>query len=124
MMLSDKQKALVYHLIEEESFDPKEAIEVTRDNTDEEDIERNDDLGLKYDITVYTDSEADEEWDLSLDSYIDDCLEIPKEIEYYFDRDKWKDDARMDGRGHSLSYYDGEEFAYKVNNEWFYIYRQ
>jgi hypothetical protein len=77
------------------------------------------------DFAVGTDEQADESWDQSLDSYIEDC--ILSEIKYetlrnYFDFEKWKRDARYDGRGHSLSSYDGNElelgndlFAYRIN---------
>jgi len=34
---------------------------------------------------------------------------MPKFTQFYFDDEKWKNDARMDGRGHSLSSYDGCE---------------
>jgi len=74
---------------------------------------------------VGTDSEADDAWDQSLDSYLDDCgvLDaIPENLRRYFDRDAWKSDARHDGRGHSLASYDGEEielsdgfYAYRIN---------
>jgi len=72
---------------------------------------------------VVTDDEADELWDQSLDSYIDDCLEIPETMAAYFDREAWKKDARMDGRGHSLSGYDGEECEETVDDVTYYIYR-
>jgi hypothetical protein len=77
------------------------------------------------DYKVLTDDEANEEWDCYLDSYIDDCIlhELPKEYRYYFDSEKWKDDAKHDGRGHSLSSYDGEEHEYKIEDEWLYVYR-
>ena len=39
------------------------------------------------------------------------------------DEEKWKNDARHDGRGHCLSSYDGHEHEVKVDGEWFYIYR-
>jgi hypothetical protein len=88
-----------------------------------------------YGMTVYshgnaeyavgTDSEADEAWDQSLDSYIDDCImpEIKdKTLARYFDTEAWKSDARMDGRGHSLASYDGDEieldgdfYAFRIN---------
>ena len=58
---------------------------------------------------VLTDYEADQAWEEELDHYIDDCMEIPESIERYFDREAWKRDARMDGRGHVLSSYDGQE---------------
>jgi len=91
--------------------------------------------GNHYDLTIFeadggeyavgTDSECDEAWNESLESYIDDCImpEIKDEyIKQYFDTEKWKRDARFDGRGHSLSMYDGNEmelgndlFAYRIN---------
>ena len=62
---------------------------------------------------VLTDAEADTAWDASLESYIDECLlpEYPDDhpLVRYFDHEAWKRDARMDGRGHSLSGYDGNE---------------
>ena len=48
-------------------------------------------------------------------------------MRYYFDDEKWKRDARFDGRGHSLSSYDGAEHYETVffdgQNIDFYIYR-
>jgi hypothetical protein len=79
----------------------------------------------RAEYAVGTDSEADEAWDQSLDSYLDDCgvLDaIPENLRWYFDRDAWKSDARHDGRGHSLASYDGDEmelidgfYAYRIN---------
>ena len=74
--------------------------------------------------SVYTDSEADQEWEESLNNYIDDCLEIPEHLKFYFDEEKWKDDARMDGRGHSINHYDGTEEEEEVNGTTYYIYRR
>ena len=88
-----------------------------------------------YGLTVYTvdgkeyavgnDSEADDAWDKSLDSYLEDCVypELKGTVaENYFDDEKWKRDAKFDGRGHSLSSYDrneielgGEFYAYRTN---------
>lgn len=73
---------------------------------------------------VVTDDEADDLWDKALDNYIDDCLEIPDNLRYYFDEKKWKSDARIDGRGHSLSSYDGDEDSQDTEMGTFYIYRQ
>ena len=42
----------------------------------------------------------------------------------YFDEEAWKSDARMDGRGHIISRYDGCENEEKVNGTWYYIFRQ
>ena len=72
---------------------------------------------------VATDEEADEIEDEYLDNYIDECLEIPDHIRPYFDEEKWKDDARYDGRGHIISTYDGCENEEKVNGTTYYIYR-
>ena len=77
---------------------------------------------------VVDDDEADELWEQDLDSYIDECLELPDNMKNYFDRDKFKDDAKVDGRGHSLGRYDGNEWGVEVeyNDDKFrfYIYRQ
>lgn len=74
---------------------------------------------------VGTDEEADEAWDQSLDSYLDDCGvldSMPDNLRPYFDREAWKRDAKMDGRGHSLASYDGHEIdladgyvAFRIN---------
>jgi len=60
---------------------------------------------------VVTDEEADELWEQDLDNYLEECIypELPKHLRNYFDDEKWKRDARFDGRAHSLSRYDGNE---------------
>lgn len=75
---------------------------------------------------VVTNDEAEELWDKYLDNYLDDCVlpEIPENMQNYFDTDSWKQDARMDGRGHSLSSYDGCEHFEDVDGTTYYIYRQ
>ena len=75
---------------------------------------------------VLTDEEADERWEEELQHYIDECIlpELPDFAARYFDEEAWKRDAKIDGRGHSLSRYDGCEYEEKVNDTWFYIYRQ
>jgi hypothetical protein len=88
-------------------------------------IEENGDY-LSFDdreFLVLTDDEAEKKWDEHLDSYIEECLEIPEHLRFYFDEEKWKDDARMDGRGHSLSSYDGHEHEIKINETEYFIYR-
>jgi hypothetical protein len=80
--------------------------------------------------SVGTDDEADSAWDQELDNYIEECIEPELEkvavgnLAPYikFDADLWKRDARMDGRGHALSRYDGDEieldgdlYAYRLN---------
>jgi len=80
---------------------------------------------------VLDDGEADEAWDEYLDNYIEECIlrELPKQYRNYFDNDRWKEDARQDGRGNCLSGYNGNEYKETVNDEdgdlhTFYIYRQ
>jgi hypothetical protein len=70
---------------------------------------------------ILDENEADKKWEESLDSYIKECImpDLPDSIRYYFDEEKWKRDARFDGRGHCLSSYDGCENEY----EGYYIYR-
>lgn len=86
--------------------------------------------GAEY--AVATDKEADAAWDQSLDSYIEECitpeldkLEVGGNLSAYikFDEEMWKRDARMDGRGHSLSSYDGEENEETIEGVTYYIYR-
>jgi len=79
----------------------------------------------RAEYAIGTDEEADEAWDQSLDSYLDDCGlldSIPENLRGYFDREAWKRDARFDGRGHALSSYDGSEMdlsdgyvAFRIN---------
>lgn len=77
-------------------------------------------------VLVVTESERDERWNDSLESYIDECVlpELPDMAQQYFDYEKWKQDARYDGAGHCLSHYDGIEHEYKFGDHWIYIYRQ
>jgi len=78
------------------------------------------------DYTVMTDSEADKAWDEALDNYIDECIlpDVPENAKMYFDDEKWKDDARIEGRGHSLNHYDGGEEEANINDVDYYIYRR
>lgn len=78
---------------------------------------------------VLTDDEADTKWDEYLDNYLDDCVlpELPESQHVYFDSEKWKEDAKVDGRGHCLNRYDGSENEVEIECEegatTFYIYR-
>lgn len=78
------------------------------------------------DWLVCTDQEADDAWEKDLDNYIDECVlpMIPEGYRNYFDDEKWKRDARYDGRGHSLSKYDGDECNQEINGTTYYLYRQ
>ena len=87
-----------------------------------------------YGLTVYTvdgkeyavgtNSECDDAWNQSLDSYLEECIypELKGNLSNYFDEEKWKRDAKHDGRGHSLSSCDGTEielggdfYAFRTN---------
>lgn len=80
----------------------------------------------KKEYLVVTDSEADEKWDEELNNYIENCIkpEIPEVYQNYFNTDQWKGDARIDGRGHSLARYSGDEDIITIDDIDFYIYRQ
>ena len=72
---------------------------------------------------IGTENDADDAWEQSLDSYLEECIypELPESMVSYFDDEAWKRDARYDGRGHSLSSYDGNELeiadlvAFRIN---------
>jgi len=74
---------------------------------------------------VMTEEEAECAWDEALDSYLDDCIlpELPENARSYFDTEKWKRDAKMDGRGHFLNHYDGSEEEANIDDVDYYIYR-
>lgn len=75
---------------------------------------------------VVSDDEADEKWEYELDYYLVEYIypELDEKIKDYFDDEKWKTDARYDGRAHSLARYDGVENAITVNDyQTFFIYR-
>lgn len=97
---------------------------------DPDDITEDDPLFMAHgrEYLVVDNDEADKLWNEDLESYIDDCLEIPESIEPYFDRDRWKEDARTDGRGHCLGRYDGVEHyvtvEYGDHKFVYFIYRQ
>lgn len=74
---------------------------------------------------VATDAEADQLQDEDFDNYIEDCVlpELQGNLKNYFDEEAWKRDARIYGRGNSLSHYDGHEQEKTVNNTTYYLYR-
>ena len=71
---------------------------------------------------VLTDSEADAEEREHLDNLLDDVVDIPSEIEDYFDREEWIND-HAGYRGENLSSYDGKEFSHNYNGVEYFIYR-
>lgn len=75
---------------------------------------------------VFTDEEADEKWEKELQFYIDEIIlpKIPEPYQKYFDEEKWKTNARLDGRGYAISKHDGYEYEITIDGKTFYIYRQ
>jgi len=72
---------------------------------------------------VVTDAEADKLWDEDLENTIDECLDLNDTTKRYFDREKFKADCRIDGRGHSLGRYDGNENWVDLDGQTYYLYR-
>ncbi len=75
---------------------------------------------------ICDDEEADKAQDEDFDNYLDDCVlpELPENARRYFDTEQWKEDAKHDGRGHSLARYDGHEHEEIVGETYYYLYRQ
>lgn len=118
--LTEKMQAVAQHLNIEHDEDEMENL--TESTYNENIIEY-----YNEEYEVLTDEEADERWDEELQYYIDECImpEIKDEtLRRYFDEEAWKRDARFDGRGHAISRYDGAEYEERINNTWYYIYRQ
>jgi hypothetical protein len=59
---------------------------------------------------VCDEDETESRIDDSLESLLDDGGCVEGADSPYFDRERWKRDARMDGAGHILSSYDGSEW--------------
>ena len=108
---------------EEADIDANFLIYCQNNLTEVEEYDEND---YNNDYLVLTDDEANEKWEEALDSYLEECgkPELPSNMQNYFDDEAWKRDARYDGRGHSLSMYDGHENEEVVNDTTYYIYRQ
>lgn len=113
---------------DEEQKEPSEWAEEQSNYIDfESEVEIIGDLyeyeGAEY--LIYTDSEADQAFEDSIESYIDDCVipEIPKSYRQYFDRKSFTRDCEYYGRGHTLSPYDGCENEATINTTTYYIYR-
>ena len=111
---------------EEQEEQRAEAIKEITDELDS--ITNSYDNMFRYyneDYYVLTDEEADDMEDRQLDNWIEDCImpELPKHLQCYFDEVAWKRDARMDGRGHIISSYDGCEYEETVEGTTYYIYR-
>jgi hypothetical protein len=75
---------------------------------------------------VLTDNEADEAFKASVESYIDECVltEIPEAYRGYFNAEAFIRDVELgDGRGPTLSGYDGAEQEAQIDGTWYFIYR-
>lgn len=81
----------------------------------------------RWEFAVMTDDEADAAWEESIEYYVDECIlpELPEWCQSYFDTERFKRDAKIDGRGHSLATYDGDEHGIvdPVTNSYFVMYR-
>ena len=72
-------------------------------------------------FAIGNDYEAEQAWEESIESYVDECMELSEVARRYFDMEAFKKDCSYDGRGHSLSSYDGCEleiadlYAYRLN---------
>lgn len=70
---------------------------------------------------VLDDDEREDAYEESLENYLDECVEGAGEV--HFDREGWKKDARMDGAGHFLASYDGNENEYHGGGGSWFLYR-
>jgi hypothetical protein len=77
------------------------------------------------DYIVGNDSEMEKAQDDYLENYIDDCVlyQIPEHLRHYFDDESFKEDLKMDGRGHHLASCDGNEQTVDFNDVTYYFYR-
>ena len=82
------------------------------------------DSAMGIDYKVFTDDEAQKEFDASVESSVDDVIaELPDHLQRYFDREEYIYDNFND-RGAQLNYYDGCEYEETVNGTTYYIYKQ
>lgn len=83
-------------------------------------------MGVSGYYSALSEDEADELWEQTLDSYLDEVIldQMPINFRNYFDRDAWKEDAKIDGRGHSINSYDGGEDEVRLDGgTWMCVYR-
>ena len=76
--------------------------------------------GAEY--RVLDEDGREEAIDEYLESYLDDGG-VEGADSPYFDREAWKKDARINGAGHSLAGYDGNENEYHVGHDIWFLYR-
>lgn len=109
----DYKKIALLQLLEESS---DAMVDIEQDSYDEDEYTLN---GETY--KIYTDDEADQAHDEYLENYIDECLNIPEHMIYYFDREGWKADSG--DRGQDLACYDGYEHFESTMGGDYYLYR-
>lgn len=82
------------------------------------------DSAIGRDYKVFTDDEAQKEFEDRIESSIDNILDqIPKHLRNYFDTESYIEDNFND-RGSQLNHYDGCEYEEEVNGTTYYIYKQ
>ncbi len=75
---------------------------------------------------IVDENDRESMWDDCLQSYLDECVypQLSEQWAPYFDEERWKRDARMDGAGHAISSYDGcEHEIHLPDGTWLYAYR-
>ena len=118
------------HLQEElDELDTEAEIEITQDRIDELE-ERKVDIEIDDDSYEYTEEAKDNYVERRKSEVKDDPVSFLKDfgmeesIKDFIDEDDFIEAViESDGRGHTLSSYDGNENEITFNNEWYYIYR-
>ena len=112
-----------------EELDSDVEIEVTQDRIDELE-ERKEDIKMDDDNYEYTEDAKDEYVERRMDEVRYDPVGFLRDfgmeesIKDFIDEDEFIDGVvEQDGRGHTLSSYDGVENEVSFNDEWYYIYR-
>jgi len=121
MKMHGKLQALVTYMNDNNA--PQEEINEAVDDFDET-SQTHDIPGQE--VRILNEAEREEAIEETLDNYLDECIlpELPESMRGYFDAEKWKRDARMEGAGHLLNSYDGTEHEHQdTNGVWWFLYR-
>ena len=120
-ILTKKQHIMLLHLTQEEGCTEEEARELIAETLEDDRCDTN----LSYSITIYTEQEVEDAIDEKLERILDEEVypEIPTYLRGYFDAEHWKRDQKIDGAEALLSSYDGGQFEYEIDGEYFYVYR-
>jgi len=112
-----------------EELDSDVEIEVTQDRIDELE-ERKEDIKMDDDNYEYTEEAKDEYVERRMDEVRNDPVGFLRDfgmeesIKDFIDEDDFIEGViESDGRGHTLSSYDGTENEISFDDEWYYIYR-